>query len=223
MYFYLLDMYIKFSDWNAALNLFRFWNDKMGLKINLTNYEDLIYLLVKNEKYLESLSVFEIAKKNGYHQHNLEIRLLLKTEQYDKLLGVFRNAIMLNCTIDEIVAILYVRKLFELLQNEKLNFSYISDNLQSLNEEHETSHKENNQQESTSEIKIAVENIEMLIQVENEKLNNCLKVMKNILCDLEEVTSNLVYVERGSNESFSRMIRLWREGGVEYKERYEVS
>ena len=222
MYYNLLNVYIKKSNWNSALNLFRLWNDKMGLKIKLINYESLISLLVKEGKYMESLSVFEIAKKNGYHQENLEIRLLLKTKQYDKLLGVFRNAVMLNFTIKENVAILYVRKLFELLQYEKSNFSNISDNLKSLNEEDKQMRKENSHKNIGSETENVANDIGKLIQLENEKLNNSLKIIKNFLSDLEEVTSNLVYLERGSNESYSRMIRLWREGGIEFKERYQV-
>ena len=222
MHLNLLDLYIKEKNWESALNFFRLWNDKVGLKVRLIDYENLIFLLAKEKKYVESLSVFEIAKKNGHHQHNLEIRLLLKTGQHDKLLGVFRNAVMLNFAIDEKVGILYVRKLFEILQNEKLNFSYITDNLKALNEEQKSIPNENDLQNSGSKTENAAYDIELLIHLENDKLEHSLRIIKNVLSDLEEVTSNLVYLERGSNESFNRVFRLWREGGVEFKDRYEV-
>ena len=48
-------------------------------------------------------------------------------------------------------------------------------------------------------------------------------ICRNRLLDMEEISNNLLYCERGSTKEFCRNIRMWREGGSTQKHRMEVN
>ena len=59
-------------------------------------------------------------------------------------------------------------------------------------------------------------------EIDQNSILQSQSICRNRLLDMEEISNNLLYCERGSTKEFCRNIRMWREGGASQKKRMEV-
>ena len=59
-------------------------------------------------------------------------------------------------------------------------------------------------------------------EIDQNSILQSQSICRNRLLDMEEISNNLLYCERGSTKEFCRNIRMWREGGASHKQRMEV-
>jgi hypothetical protein len=217
----LFDIYMSEKNKNRklALKLMTFWDKTFPTRIEVSAYESLTELFLKEKEYKEALGVLEISKKNGQRPYDLEILLLLKLGKYGSIIPVFRDAFAANHSIKEKVGISVVQKLFELTRLEEKRIADITNNHL---EQIETNASDSVCGDgSVSSVTASSEGIS-LAPAEINLVAELTENIKMIIGDVEEITSNLVYLERGAVSSFSKMIRLWREGGETHKERLQV-
>ena len=220
------------------MKVLRDWDERKFSRLPKQPFETLIDLFIKNEKYSNALEVIQMFKDNDNHMIDIEVRLLLKENDINSILEVFREAAILKMNISENVCIIVARKIFELIEKEKKNIEILKDKY-SLN-------KFNN---NNVETKIKNFDNNVINNVENnfiENINNSFdqnksignenemneidknlifqseSICRNRLLDMEEISNNLLYCERGSTKEFCRNIRMWREGGSAQKHRMEV-
>jgi hypothetical protein len=221
----LFDIYMSEKNKNRkkALKLMTFWDKTFPTRIEVSAYENLMELFLKEEEYKEALGVLEISKKNGQRPYDLEILLLLKLGKYGSIIPVFRDAFAANHSIKEKVGISVVQKLFELTRLEEKRIADITKKHLEL--------AETNASDSVSDSVCGDGNVRSvtatsegisLTPAEIKLVAELTENIKMIIGDIEEITSNLVYLERGGVSAFSKMIRLWREGGETHKERLQV-
>ena len=199
-----------------SIELFTLWNAQLGVTIDLEIYEDLVQQLVFDKKYEDARNILKISKDNkitNFRHFEFELRLSLKLNDHDAVLRTLSEAFSLNHTIDENVAKLVMKNCFELIEIIQSDI-----NEQEIINKNFCEMCKNN----TSEMELK-EGGSVLIMEENDKKLLILQLQKqNILKDLESISSNFIYQERGSVESFTKLIRHWREGGPVYRDRLEV-
>ena len=221
MYGRLYEGYMYEKNRKEALKLLTFWDTSFPTTVDLSAYEQLIGLFIKENEYTEALGVLNIAKKKGERLIDVEILLLLKLGKYGSIIPVFRDAFAANYSIKEIVGISVVKKLFELTRIEEKRILDVTSKYM----KHTDSIDGGNGSGSGSGATLTsiISNVaSSLTPEESELIVQHTQNIETIIADIEEITSNLVYVERGSVESFNMLIRLWREGGETHKERLQV-
>ena len=198
------------------IELFTLWNAQLGVTIDLEIYENLVQQLIFDKKYDEARNILKISKDNkitNFRHFEFELRLSLKLKDHDAVLRTLSEAFSLNHTIDENVARLVMKNCFELIET-----------IQSDINEQEIINKNIRENDNNNIFKIEFKELKSLMVIEeNENKAKILQLQKqNVIKDLESISSNLVYQERGSVESFTKLIRHWREGGPVYRDRLEV-
>lgn len=198
------------------IELFTLWNAQLGVTIDLEIYENLVQQLIFDKKYEEARNILKISKDNkitNFRHFEFELRLSLKLKDHDAVLRTLSEAFSLNHTIDENVARLVMKNCFELIET-----------IQSDINEQEIINKNIRENDNNNIFKIEFKELKSLMVIEeNENKAKILQLQKqNVIKDLESISSNLVYQERGSVESFTKLIRHWREGGPVYRDRLEV-
>ena len=198
------------------IELFTLWNAQLGVTIDLEIYENLVQQLIFDKKYDEARNILKISKDNkitNFRHFEFELRLSLKLKDHDAVLRTLSEAFSLNHTIDESVAKLVMKNCFELIET-----------IQSDINEQEIINKNIRENDNNNIFKIESKELKSLMVIEENK--NKAKILQlqkqNVIKDLESISSNLVYQERGSVESFTKLIRHWREGGPVYRDRLEV-
>ena len=230
MYVTLFDYYIsnrkslKLGESSTKLiELFTLWNAQLGVTIDLEIYENLVLQLVYDKKYKEARNILKISKDNkitNFRHFEFELRLSLKLNDHDAVLRTLSEAFSLNHTIDENVAKLIMKSCFETIETIQVDIDQqeiINKNFREINN--------NNNNNNNNSSKTELNELEIImIGEENENKLKILQLQKqNIMKDLESISSNLVYQERGSVESFTKLIRHWRVGGPVYRDRLEVN
>ena len=225
MYGRLYEGYMYEKNRKEALKLLTFWDTSFPTTVDLSAYEQLIGLFVKENEYTEALGVLNIAKKKGERLFDVEILLLLKLGKYGSIIPVFREAFAANYSIKEIVGISVVKKLFELTRIEENRILDVTSKYMKLTDSIDGGNGSGSGSGSGSSATLTsiISNVaSSLTPEESELIVQHTENIETIIADIEEITSNLVYVERGSVESFNMLIRLWREGGETHKERLQV-
>ena len=169
-------------------------------------------------------------KDNDNHMIDIEVRLLLKENDINSILEVFREAAILKMNISENVCIIVARKIFELIEKEKKNIEILKDKYSSnkFNNNNIENKIENNFIENVDSICMnnktefthTIEN--KINEIDQNSILQSQSICRNRLLDMEEISNNLLYCERGSTKEFCRNIRMWREGGASQKKRMEV-
>jgi hypothetical protein len=216
----------KNEDRKKALKLMTFWDKAFSTRIDVSAYENLMELFLKEKEYNEALGVLKISKKNGQRPYDLEILLLLKLGKYGSIIPVFRDAFAANYSIKEKVGISVVQKLFELTRIEEKRIADITSKYMGLIETGASDSGSDpvcgsSSSSSSSSGSASCEEVSLTPE-ESKLVAELTENITMIIGDIEEITSNLVYLERGDVRAFSKMIRLWREGGEIHKERLQV-
>ena len=163
-------------------------------------------------------------KTHDFRQVDIEIRLLLRNNNIDEIVNVMREATVLNLKIGENVCILVARKIFELIEIKKCEIQILEEKeLNAINI------KKLSNLNNLNNILLHQDDQAILDKKENDKLESDLKIKYNaklrvneLLSNLEEMTNNIVYCDRGGEESYCRYVRMWKEGGDLYKDKCEV-
>ena len=173
-YFYnaLFKLHVSANNGEAALKVLKDWDERKFSRLPKQPFETLIDLFIKNEKFSNALEVIQMFKDNDNHMIDIEVRLLLKENDINSILDVFREAAILKMNISENVCIIVARKIFELIEKEKKNIEILKDKY-SLN-------KFNN---NNVEIKIKNFDNNVINNVENNIENNFIENINNSLVD----------------------------------------
>lgn len=227
MYVTLFDYYISIrkslkpgESSTKLVELFTLWNAQLGVTIDLEIYENLVQQLVYDKKYEEARNILKISKDNkitNFRHFEFELRLSLKLNDHDAVLRTLSEAFSLNHTIDENVAKLVMKNCFKFIETIQLDINEQEITNKNFREINNNNNNNNITETESNELEL------IIIGEENENKLKILQLQKqNIMKDLESISSNLVYQERGSVESFTKLIRHWREGGPVYRDRLEV-
>lgn len=222
MYVLLFNLYQTKRKSARLLELFTMMNSQLGMVLDLEIYEKMVEHLIRDKRYLDARKILKISTENkltNYRHFELELLLNLKLNDHDSVLRTLSEAFSFNHTIDEHVANLVMKSCFESIktkQSEITEQETINLNFREINKL-ESNHKDGANTDSNESTKI------LTVIDRNEKVLESLQTqLQNIVRDVESISSNLVYQERGSVEAFTKMIRHWRAAGPTQRDRLEV-
>jgi hypothetical protein len=224
MYVLLFNLYETKNKSGKLLELFTIMNSQLGMVLDLEIYEKIVEQLIRDEKYADARKVLKISKENkltNFRHFELELLLNLKLNDHDSVLRTLSEAFSFNHTIDEDVANLVMKSCFESIKTIQSNITE-----QEIINSHfrENNNLSNNNNENNENTDLNVVRKTMRIIDRNEKMLKSLQMqLNNIVRDVECISSNLVYQERGSVEAYTKMIRHWRSAGPTHRDRLEVT
>ena len=248
LYKTLFKIYLDMKEGDAALELLKNWNDKKFSKLPKEAFEILLDEFVVRKKNLSALNVIKLYQENDGNRIDLEIRLLLDNNDIDSILNIFREAAILKMVISENVCIIVARKIFEIIRietqniedienkylnnvknnniddykNNDINNNIIKNDIDNNGSDNDIIYNDNNNNNNNN-----INNNDNIItnkmnDYDQGLINISKSICKNRLLDIEEISNNLLYCERGSSKVFCRNIRIWREGGEAFKLKSEV-
>jgi hypothetical protein len=226
MYVMLVNLYETKNKTGKLLELFTVMNSQLGMVLDLEIYEKIVEQLIRDKNYSEARKILKISTENkltNFRHFELELILNLKLNDHDSVLRTLSEAFSFNHTIDENVANLVMKSCFEsiktiqsnITEQEKVNLNFRENNNLSNN------NGDNNENNKNTDLNKLTKT--MTIIDRNDKMLKSLKTqLNNIVRDVECISSNLVYQERGSVEAYTKMIRHWRSAGPTHRDRLEV-
>ena len=246
LYKTLFKIYLDMKEGDAALELLKNWNDKKFSKLPKEAFEILLDEFVVRKKNLSALNVIKLYQENDGNRIDLEIRLLLDNNDIDSILNIFREAAILKMVISENVCIIVARKIFEIIRietqniediekkylnnvinnniddynNNDINNNIIKNDIDNNGSDNDIIYDDSNNNNNINNNDNIITN--KMNDYDQGLINISKSICKNRLLDIEEISNNLLYCERGSSKVFCRNIRIWREGGEAFKLKSEV-
>ena len=224
----LVNLYETKNKTGKLLELFTVMNSQLGMVLDLEIYEKIVEQLIRDENYSEARKIFKILTENkltNFRHFELELILNLKLNDHDSVLRTLSEAFSFNHTIDENVANLVMQSCFEsiktiqsnITEQEKINLNFRENNKLVSN----NNNNNNNENNQNTDLNKSTKSMTFIDRNEN-MLKSLQMQLNNIVRDVECISSNLVYQERGSVEAYTKMIRHWRSAGPTHRDRLEV-
>ena len=221
----LFNLYETKNKTGKLLELFTVMNGQLGMVLDLEIYEKIVEQLIRDKKYLDARKILKISTENkltNFRHFELELILNLKLNDHDSVLRTLSEAFSFNHTIDENVANLVMKSCFESIKTIQSNITE-QELINSNFRENNKLVNNNNNGENNKNTDLNKSTKTMTVIDRNEKISKSLQMqLDNIVRDVECISSNLVYQERGSVEAYTKMIRHWRSAGPTHRDRLEV-
>jgi hypothetical protein len=201
-------------------------NGQLGMVLDLEIYEKMVERLIRVESYSEARKILKISTENkltNFRHFELELILNLKLNDHDSVLRTLSEAFSFNHTIDENVANLVMQSCFESIKAIQSNITEQELINSNFRENNKLANNNGNNGENNENTDLNKSTKTMTFINRNEKMLKSLQMqLQNIVRDVECISSNLVYQERGSVEAYTKMIRHWRSAGPAHRDRLEV-